>query len=133
MKKSLSVVLILFLFSGSLFSQPHSTKDLIGSWAGTALGKNASLAFIDSVHVNVTFPDGKFLKAVYVIDFSKDPVWFDIMNIQNGQKSTLEGLIKFIGNNTLRWMITHDGTRPKDFTPNKNTSIQTFKRENKQL
>ena len=131
MKKSLVIFLLSLPFAGGLFSQPRSTKDLIGRWAGISLGKKASLEFIDSVHVNVTFPDGKFLKAVYIINFAKDPVWFDIINIQKDQKSTLEGLIRFTDNNTLRWMITHDGTRPKEFSPNKNTSIQTFKKENK--
>jgi len=133
MKKSIAIFLISVVLAGSLFSQPRSTKGLTGRWAGISLGKKASLEFIDSMHVNVTFPDGKFLKAVYIIDFAKDPVWFDIINVQKDQKSTLEGLIRFTDNNTLRWMITHDGTRPKGFSPNKNTSIQTFKRENPHL
>ncbi len=133
MKKMLFILAVLIIYTGSLFSQIHSTDDLIGRWVGISLGKKASLEFIDSANVNVTFPDGKFLKAVYAIDFSKNPVWFDVINIQKGQKATLEGLIKFIDKNTLRWMVTHEGTRPKDFSPNMHTSIQTFKRENKPI
>lgn len=129
MKKILSIFLLFLLFAVSAFSQISSTKDLIGKWTGTTVGKTGSLEFLDSTNVNVLFPDGTFFKGTYYIDFTKNPVWIDIINIKGNQKATLEGLIKFIDKTTFRWMITHSGARPKDFTPNKNTSTLTFKKK----
>jgi hypothetical protein len=130
MKKILIILLLFFLFVVSVFSQSYSAKDLIGKWIGTAQGKAGSLEFLDSSHVNVMFPDGTFIKGTYAIDFTKKPIWIDIINIKGNQKATLEGLIKFIDKTSFRWMITHSGTRPKDFSPNKNTSTLTFKKKN---
>src|SRR5450432_3221879 len=118
MKKSPGIFLLLLLFVAPAFSQISSTKDLIGRWEGTTVGKTGVLEFLDSTNVNVKFPDGTFFKGVYLIDFTKKPIWIDIINIKGNQKATLEGLIKFIDKNTFRWMITHSGTRPKDFIPN---------------
>src|ERR1022692_1672634 len=118
MKKTLCIFLLLLLFVASVSSQISSVKDLIGKWTGTTLGKTGILEFLDSTHVNVTFPDGTFIKGLYSIDFTKNPIWIDIINIKGNQKSTLEGLIKVIDKTTFRWMITHSGTRPKDFSPN---------------
>src|ERR1700724_1841799 len=103
MKKLFIIKLLFsFLIGASVFAQTKTRKILIGKWIGTDNGKTGSFEFIDSTHVKVIYPNGTYTNGVYEINFTKEPIWFDIINIQRGHRATLKGLIKFIDDNTLK-------------------------------
>jgi len=114
--KFITVILVAILFSLNSFSQLNSTKILIGKWEATDRGKTGKFEFIDGTHVTVTYPDGSVDNCTYKIDFTKYPVWFDIINSKARMSRTLNGLIQILNNTTFNWCLSRDGKRPLDYS-----------------
>ena len=114
----IKIILSIFLIGNtlSIFGQTNSTKTLIGRWEGLdkGSGRTGKFNFIDNRRMDITYPDGSVDNSTYIIDFKKDPVWFDITN-SNGSK-TLKGLIKIENDSTFKWYLSRDGNRPNDYS-----------------
>jgi len=119
--------ILMFCINSYTFSQSNSTKVLMGSWEGIDknTGKVGKFVFIDSIQIEVVYPDGSKNNCVYTIDFKKNPAWFDIINSQLGRTKTLKGLIKILNDSTFNWYLSSDGNRPVDYSH----LIMTFRKK----
>jgi hypothetical protein len=114
----IKIILSVFLLGNtlSIFSQSNSTKTLIGKWEGIDRGKSGKFNFIDSKHLEITYPDGSLDNCTYTIDFKKNPVWFDIVNSNGIISKTMKGLIKIENDSTFKWYLSRDGNSPNDYS-----------------
>jgi hypothetical protein len=124
--KFITLTIVVLLISCNLFSQLNSKKILIGKWVGTDRGKTGKFEFLDSTHITVTYPDGTVDNCTYKIDFTKNPVWFDIINSKAGMSRVLKGLIQILNDSTFNWCLSRDGNRPVDYSH----PSMTFKKKN---
>lgn len=120
----LSLFLGLMLSFNGLRAQQRSIADLTGRWESPD-GTTGSIEFIDGGRVIVSISGLQVPATNYVIDFSKDPIWFDVYVTQN---RTVKGLLQFVDDNTIKWQVFPDTDRPNDFTDSSTPAI-TLKRK----
>ena len=99
MKKLLLLAAALFAYN-AIQAQNRSLKDIIGKWQMP--GNFGSMEFIDSTSVITTMHGRRVGDGIYVIDFSKQPMWLDVTIKQGKQTITLKQILEFIDDNTIR-------------------------------
>jgi hypothetical protein len=72
------------------------------------------------------FPNGKILRGTYQVNFANNPISIDI--IRNAD-DTLQGLVEFIDDATIKWKIFPLHNRTDSLSKQKHTSIAVFKRK----
>ena len=114
--KFFTVLLICILFFLKSFSQFNSTTILIGKWEAPEKGKIMKVEFTDSNHVILDFGEGTIDRCTYQIDFTKNPVWFDITNTKGRISKKIIGLIRILNDTSFNWYLSRDGNRPLDYS-----------------
>ena len=127
MKSIILFIAVLSLQSFSSFNEKH-----IGVWTGEHNGdvgtlilyKNNDAVLIIDDEVfggdNFVSENGIKFECKYEIDYSKNPVWLDIViYIQETKKEVgrMKGIIRFLSDTKMEYRIGFDGTRYKDFDP----------------
>ena len=51
----------------------------------------------------------------YEIDYSKVPIWLDLIMTQDGKEYRIKSIIEFIDSDKMRWRTYHNDTRPTAF------------------
>ena len=94
------------------YYQPH-----IGLWEDTgAADKKTVIVFREDGTGNIAFDyQGSDFK--YVIDYSKKPVWLDLIYSREGKPYRAKMIIQFLDNNQLKWRTFFNDKRPTEFTP----------------
>ena len=115
MKKIGILTSVLLLTTFLSFGQTRTAKDLIGKWAG--MNDMFILEFIDSSTVVVQSMGQKQPAANYTLDFSKNPMWFDIILGKGKTKGTMKSILEFVDDDTIRWQSSPDNERPQEFKP----------------
>ena len=128
-RKYILFFLSLFIISASI-AQQNITSQLIGKWEATdSDGITGGLNFIDSVHIIVSIPNQSLSEGTYLVDTSKDPMWFDITFKQGKIVLVMKGLIKIINENAIKWQISTEGERSETFRQAKTDNVIVLKRK----
>jgi hypothetical protein len=117
MKKTGFFLVIFLLVTMLSYSQSRTGKDLLGKWHSD--GDMFVLEFIDSSKLVMTSFGQKRPVTSYVTDFTQSPPWLDIFYGEGKQRITLKSIFEFVDENTIRWLLSNDNERPKDFTSRK--------------
>ena len=101
MKKKLfnSILLLPILFISCSEPEPtrHFDQPHIGKWSGTDLaGVKATIIFRESGAGTIEF-DNNFYEFTYIIDYSKQPIWLDLIYTRENKPFRAKFLVKFIG------------------------------------
>jgi len=122
------IIAVLSLQSFSNFNEKH-----IGEWKGEQRGETGTL-ILDNTNYAIFIIDNKVLggdsfvtqkgnnaECKYEIDYSKNPIWLDIVvYVQDEQGKTeemgrLKGIIRFITDTTMEYRVGFDGNRYENF------------------
>jgi hypothetical protein len=103
---------LLFMAGQNCNGQLRSVADLAGRWVSSE-GITGSLEFIEGSKVIANVSGMEVPPTTYILDFSRDPIWFDVFVAQG---RTVKGLLQFIDDDTIKWQVILDGDRPNDFT-----------------
>lgn len=114
-----SIFLVLFFISHLSFGQTN----IIGFWKGKGKDNtNMSLNFINTN--TVIFTLGKVSQKLnYKIDYTKTPIWLDLIIIDGKNMLPMEGIIEFVDKNVIKWQassrnnITQTAASPRCYTP----------------
>ena len=120
------IVLILIFCSSLVFGQQKSNS-IIGKWAGTD-DKNqmGGIEFLADGTAKLFIQKQEMPIAEFKVDYSKDPIWVDLITRNNDQTQVLMGLIAFIDSTTIKWEIfpmSKADDRPTKFTGKTDTSV----------
>jgi hypothetical protein len=127
MKKCLGLAIsFLLTYTLPVFAQTRTISDLQGEWESTDKRKGGSVHFMDHDKILMIFPNGKILRGTYQVNFAHNPISIDI--IRNAD-DTLQGLVEFIDDATIKWKIFPLHNRTDSLSKQKNTSIAVFKRK----
>jgi hypothetical protein len=110
----------------NLHAQIRTLNDLQGEWESTDKRKKGSVHFMDDNKMLMIFPNGQMLRGVYQVNFSKDSIAIDIIRSAG---DTLQGLVEFLDDVTIRWKIFPLHNRTDNFSKQRNTSVAIFKRK----
>lgn len=121
--------IILFIIPILLFqSWSYSNDKHIGEWKGSEkssliLDRNnhAILVFGNMVFGGENFMiQGKKPVIKYEIDYSKNPIWLDIVLYEEGNPSELlrlRGIVRFLTDTKIEYRVDFDGGRFESFDP----------------
>jgi hypothetical protein len=105
-----SIFLVLFFISHLSFGQTN----IIGFWKGKD-NTNMSLNFINTN--TVIFTLGKVSQKLnYKIDYTKTPIWLDLIIIDGKNMLPMEGIIEFVDKNVIKWQAMNQSRKflPED-------------------
>ena len=125
---SLFVVSIAFI---SFNGYSNAEEKHIGEWKGESMGEVGSLV-LDKTNNAVFFIGnevmggenfvfhGKRGNCKYEIDYSKNPIWLDIVVYEQDKTEEivrLKGIVRFITDNKIEYRLSFDGNRFDNFDP----------------
>jgi len=120
------IVLILIFCSSVAFGQQKSNS-IIGKWTGIDdKNQTGGIEFLADGTARLIVQGQEMPSVEFKVDYSKDPIWVDLIVRNNDQTQTLVGLIAFIDSNTITWEIfpgSKVDDRPTKFTGNTDTSV----------
>ena len=94
------------------FRQPH-----IGVWEDVDFkGRKATLVFRENGTGTIFF-DYHLYDFTYFIDYSKKPVWLDLIYSRKGKPYRAKLIVKFLEINKLKWRTFFGRIRPAGFLP----------------
>ena len=114
--KKIFIILLLVITSNSSWSQTKTYTDIIGKWEGEDdTEKFGRIEIIDSTSVLLEIPGEDIPKGTYKVDFSKSPIWFDVIINDGHREMILKGLLSFLDKDTMRWQVNYEGIRKTKF------------------
>jgi len=111
-----SLVTVVFALS-FLLIQCERTRHTqhIGEWSGVdSIGTVGNLVFEKNGTGKITQGDTS-ATCKYTIDYSKRPIWLDIILTENGQEVPMKLIVEFLDRNTIRLRTFFDESRPIEF------------------
>ena len=120
------LLILIFLFSLQSINAQQKNNSIIGKWIGTDERSEAGgIEFSINKTAKLLMMGKEMPITEYKVDYSKSPIWVDLILKRNGQTMTLFGLIEFIDSNTIRWEVSPMANkRPITFSgKSENTSI----------
>jgi hypothetical protein len=129
--KKITKTLIVVLISVAILNCSSKNVRHIGEWKGTDKGKTGSLIMDKTNHAifvidNQVLGGNDFVingvkgECKYEIDYSKNPIWLDIVIYEKGkneEKGRLKGIIEFITDNKIEYRLNLTGERFDKFDP----------------
>ena len=92
-----------------------SFKPHIGVWKDLHLGRTvATVAFMKGGAGGVWF-GSQFSKFEYTIDYSKNPIWLDLLYSREGKPYRATLIAEFDDINIFKWRTFYGAERPTDF------------------
>lgn len=111
-------------------AQTYSPKDLIGKWEGTDYtNETGSLEFIDSIHVIMSVPGMNAVTTTYYVDFSKTPIWFDIIIGSTDNNIKMKSFLQFESTDSMKWQFLNGEDRPDKWQPETGDNTLLLKRK----
>ena len=128
-----------------IVSCSNNNKRIIGEWKGGDKGEIGSLILDKTQHAVIVLGNqvmggkdyevnGFKSECKYEIDYSKDPIWLDIVVYESGtaqEKVRLKGIIKFITDNKIEYRVNFEGNRFDKFDPDDKENTLVFDRVSK--
>jgi hypothetical protein len=112
------VILLLICFSSYSFGQQND-KSVVGKWIGTdEKNQTGGIQFLNDGTAKLLMMGQEMPISKYKVDYSKDPIWIDLIVTNNSQTRTLYGLIAFIDSTTIKWEVfpMANNSRPVKFS-----------------
>ena len=107
------------------FLQPH-----IGKWFGVdSTGTKATIIFKEDGTGSIEFNNDLY-GFNYVIDYSKKPVWLDLIYTREGKPFRAKLIVKFLDNKRLKWRTFFNDKRPEDFPPEDTRHTMVLTKDN---
>jgi hypothetical protein len=140
-KEKLIKRILIFALTILIFGCSNSNQKHIGEWTGSDKVKTGSLILYkgnSAVFVignQVLGGDNFEINGVkstlkYEIDYSKDPIWLDLVLYEEGQKQEnvrLKGIIRFLTNTKMEYRLNFDSSAERftkfDIEDNENTIV----------
>ena len=127
----ISKLVILIIIATIMFVSCTNRKKHIGEWKGLDKGKPADLILDKTNHATFIIDNHVFggndyklesnpAECKYDIDYSKEPIWFDIVLYQkegNVEKVRLKGILRFITDTKIEYRVSFKGERFTEFDP----------------
>jgi hypothetical protein len=126
-----SVILFLICFSLNAFGQQND-KSVVGKWIGTdEKNQTGGIQFLDDGTATLLMMGQEMPISEYKVDYSKDPIWIDLIVKNNGQTRTLYGLISFIDSTTIKWEVfpMANNSRPEKFSEETSDTAVILKKQ----
>jgi hypothetical protein len=117
---------LILIFSASLAFGQQKNNSIIGKWTGTDdKNQTGGIEFLSNGTAKLIVMEQEMPINEYKVDYSKDPIWIDLIVKNNDQARTLFGLITFIDSTTIKWEVFPVPTdnRPSKFTDNSDTTV----------
>jgi uncharacterized protein (TIGR03067 family) len=112
-------VLFVIIAASSLSAQTFFPKTLTGRWIHPSKVKEApDLEFTGGDNITVHQAGASSLQGKFVLDKTKNPMWFDIIFQKPGEteKLVVKGLASFLDENTMKWQLfQEEEKRPNTF------------------
>lgn len=125
-----SIILITAILA--LHSCSNSNEKHIGEWKGESKGQTGSLVLDKTKHAvfvigneviggdNFVIQGGKKGECKYEIDYSKNPIWLDIVIYEQGKTEEtvrLKGIVRFVTDNKIEYRMGFEGSHFENFDP----------------
>lgn len=120
------LLILIFLFSIHLVNAQQKNNTIIGKWIGKdEKSETGGIQFSNNKTAKLLMMGKEMPITEYKVDYSKNPIWVDLIVKRNGKVMTLFGLIEFIDLNTIKWEVfPMANKRPTLFSgKSENTSI----------
>lgn len=113
------MVISLALFSLTVCSnkesQKKSSQPHVGQWSGVdGKGIKGIILFRQEGTGTIQFENEQY-EFKYVIDYSKNPIWLDLIYNREGKPFHAKSIIQFVGENQLELRTFFDKDRPTQF------------------
>ncbi len=106
---TLSLLISLQLVSSA---QKYGFENLAGTWRNS---KGAGLDVVDSNTVYIVHGGQRMRAVARLSDFSKNPVWLNLLVKDSSHVFTLKSLLLFVNDNTLQWQLFDSDTKPANY------------------
>lgn len=121
----------MILFSIHSVNAQQKNNSIIGKWIGTdESNETGGIEFSNNKTAKLLMMGKEMPITEYKVDYSKNPIWVDLIVKRNGQTMTLFVLIEFIDPNTIRWEVfPMANKRPITFSGKSETTSIILKRQ----
>ena len=125
------LLILMILFSIHSVNAQQKNNSIIGKWIGTdERSETGGIEFSNNNTAKLLMMGKEMPITEYKVDYSKNPIWVDLIVKKNGQTMTLFGLIEFIDPNTIRWEVfPMANKRPITFSGKSETTSIILKRQ----
>lgn len=106
------------LFYPPAKGQSKQFKEIMGKWEVVG-EQTATLDFIDSTTIILTYMGEKKKLVQYNIDFTKSPYWFDFSASDSSSVIHVKSLVQKVGDDVLKWQLFMDEERSPYFSTGK--------------
>lgn len=125
------LLILMILFSIHSVNAQQKNNSIIGKWIGTdESNETGGIEFSNNKTAKLLMMGKEMPITEYKVDYSKNPIWVDLIVKRNGQTMTLFVLIEFIDPNTIRWEVfPMANKRPITFSGKSETTSIILKRQ----
>lgn len=111
------LLILIILFSIHTVNAQQNKNSLIGKWIGVSWENvSGGIEFSINKTAKLLIKDKELSVKEYKIDYSKNPIWVDLIVEKNGQTFTLFGLAEFVDAKTIKWEIFPTRNKRLSFT-----------------
>ncbi|MBN1106641.1 MAG: hypothetical protein JXL84_24780 [Deltaproteobacteria bacterium] len=134
-KGALLIVTVLLMLSSLSCDSPRVQERYlmphVGTWVGLdRAGVKGTVVFGERGTGSMEFQN-THNKFQYVFDYSKQPVWLDLLYTREGRPFRAKLIVKFLDENRLQFYTFFDETRPPAFPDGKSVNLMTLTRVNR--
>ncbi|MBK8805599.1 MAG: hypothetical protein IPO21_02670 [Bacteroidales bacterium] len=125
-------MLIFLICLSSLTFGQQKDKSVVGKWIGTdEKNQTGGIQFLIDGTAKLLMMGQEMPISEYKVDYSKDPIWIDLIVKNNGQTKTLFGLISFVDSTTIKWEVfpMANNNRPIKFSDKTTNTAVILKKQ----
>ena len=107
------ILLLISFFNGDCpkhFSGPH-----IGVWEDKDFKGTKAIISFKADGIGSIFFNDRLCYFKYIIDYSKRPVWLDLLYSREGNPYRAKVIVKFLDTNRIKWRTFFAENRPEEF------------------
>ena len=120
------VFLIFLCLSFQIIIISAQDNKVDGKWTGIDEKGDLAVLTFSSNTVVMEFEGEQASPFDYKIDYTKDPIWIDLIMKNENQKEIIPALIKFLDSNTIKWEVfPFTSSRPIKFSSESNEINET--------
>jgi len=104
-------------------------KPHLGIWSGIdSSGTKATIVFKKDGTGTIEFNNENY-EFKYIMDYSKRPVWLDLIYPRDGKPYRAKLIVEFFDKNRLKWRTFFNEQRPEGFPPEDNKFTMVLTKE----
>lgn len=119
-------LLILLSLSFQIIIVTAQDNKIDGKWTGIDDKGDSAIITFSSNTMIMEFEGDKASPCDYKIDYTKDPIWIDLIMKNENQEEAIPALVKFLDANTIKWeLFPFASSRPTKFSSESNEINET--------